>query len=298
MGSSVGEAQARACFWGGSLQIGWMGLGVSRRRPSGRSARWLFAGASAFAAETPARAGFLQPEGVTQVISSGAASRFSRQFDAKGRLRRAETFSKASLETYIERGFNGRFMGIMRGGTEQLTLDVIDDANGIQQARFIEAGGRLFVGDYGGVRVSGQLLAGWRGCACGSQVLTADARAIFAMPFQLGGIDAYAEAQAGYRHGGRVERSEFRFDVTLGARLRPDILLLAQVFAATAQREGDIRAASRVKAELGLVWDFNRYWSLQVGAFTTLVGRNTGHETGGRIALWRRFTPPPAKSGS
>lgn len=53
----------------------------------------------------PVGAGFLQPPGSTLLISSAKASRFSQNFNARGRLERARQFSKLSVETYVEQGF-------------------------------------------------------------------------------------------------------------------------------------------------------------------------------------------------
>ncbi len=94
-GIAEARLRARSAPWG---------LAGCFRRPVKASARVLAAGAATLSVEAPARAGFLQPEGTTQVITSGSGSRFSRQFDAKGRLRRAATFSKANLETWVQNG--------------------------------------------------------------------------------------------------------------------------------------------------------------------------------------------------
>jgi hypothetical protein len=254
------------------------------------------AGVWTLVAESPARAGFLQPEGVTQVITSGAASRFSRQFDAGGRLRRAASFSKRSLETYVEHGFSDRLMLIARMGAEQLVPAVQDEWTKPRQTRFIEVGGRFLAAEISGMRFSGQMLGGWRACICGPQAFTLDVRAVAARSFQIHGFDAFGDIQAGFRRDGRVDRSEARLDATFGIRPRADVLVLAQVFAAASGRERDLPASSRLKVELGAVWDFHERWSVQAGAFTTLAGRNAAQEHGVRIALWRRFGPIPQRA--
>ncbi len=282
-----------------------MGLGRVFRRPVKASARVLAAGAATLSVEAPARAGFLQPEGTTQVITSGSGSRFSRQFDAKGRLRRAATFSKANLETWVQNGLNERLMLVARFGQEGLWPRILNDGAPVSQHSFVEGGARVETGRIGDLRLSAQLMGGWRRCACGPDGFTVDARLIAALPFKALDRSGFAEVQAGYRHGGGVERSEFRLDATLGGRPWPDLLLLTQVQLAAAPRVGEWRMgewrqgdqpyAWRVKAEAGAVLDVTRRVSVQLGVFTTLAGRNAARETGVRVAIWTKLGPirPP-----
>jgi hypothetical protein len=41
--------------------------------------------------------------------------------------------------------------------------------------------------------------------------------------------------------------------------------------------------------EPSLVYDFNKIWSVQLGAYTTLRAVNANRESGIVVALWRRF---------
>jgi hypothetical protein len=254
----------------------------------------------------PARAGFAQPEGAGQIIATSSVSQFSKTFDAQGRLRRASTFSKLYLETHAEYGLTERVTLVGRFGQEALQPGVLDGTNGLVSQRFVEAGARVALTRFdafhiGELRLSAQVLGGWRSCGCAgaatragdaaqtSQGVTLDARMIAALPFALAGMESFAELQAGYRHGGGVERSELRLDATLGVRPDPRWLLLAQLFVASSRAEREAPEAWRVKAELGVVWAVTPRWSVQAGAFTTIAGRNAAHETGAKLAVWRSF---------
>jgi hypothetical protein len=264
------------------------------------SARVLAAGAFASLAEAPARAGFLQPEHVTQVIYSGYASQFSRQFDGRGRLRRAMTFSKLGFETYIERGFSERAMFLGRLQAEQESPAILDESTAIRQLRSAELGARVFLGEVQGIRVSTQLLAGWRNCVCGPSALALEGAVIAARPLSVQGMHGFVDMQAAYRHTGRLEPAEFRLQATAGLRPHKDVLLLAQMSGAAVQPQRGSPSGWRLKAEISAVWDISTRWSLQAGVFTTLAGRNQPQESGVRLAVWRRFgvvTPQPEAFG-
>lgn len=77
---------------------------------------------------------------------------------------------------------------------------------------------------------------------------------------------------------------ETRVDLTLGAHLDDDWMVLGQVFAG--QTDGaEVRWAS---VETSLVRRFGR-WSLQAGWRQAVAGRRTPDASGPVLALWRRF---------
>ncbi len=102
----------------------------------------------------------------------------------------------------------------------------------------------------------------------------------------------FAEAQVGYRWRGGRNPDEIILDATLGVRPLPRLMLLLQGFNAVAlqpdRRFGGGRMR-RHKLQPSLVWSSGEGWSLQVGAFATLAGRETPQERGLVAALWWRF---------
>lgn len=246
------------------------------------------AGLAAFIAPAGfAEAGFVISPDSLQIISSSSVGGFSRSFDASGRLKRAATFSKLSLETLAEQGYTPDLMFLARIGREEDRPKYLDDP-GFARRWTVMAGARQVIVRHEGWALSAQGMAGF-GMGLDRSAFVGDARLLLARNLALGPFPGFVEIQAGYRHGGGIERSEFRLDKTLGVEAAPDVLALIQLFSAHAPRRDGLQASWRVKAALGLVWRMNDRWSVQIGGFTTLHGRNAAFEQGGMLAVWRRF---------
>jgi hypothetical protein len=136
--------------------------------------------------------------------------------------------------------------------------------------------------------------------ASGEKGATADVRWEAAKTFNALGMDGFVTVSAGSlmaTGGGRDQR----IDATLGVRAREDVLVMVQTFSRFTQRPLVIPASRRQaatlmtehaashKAQVSVVWDVLAHWSVQAGAFTTLVARNERMQRGVFAALWRRF---------
>ena len=77
---------------------------------------------------------------------------------------------------------------------------------------------------------------------------------------------------------------EVRVDLTAGARVGEDWMVLAQAFGGQADEGG----ARWLSVETSVVRDFGD-WSVQAGWRQTVAGRETPEASGPVIALWRRF---------
>lgn len=261
-----------------------------RHGGGGRLAGWLAVvagGAAAGASGPSALAGFILPPDQTQIISSTTLSGFSRGFDAAGRIKRAATFSKTTLETTLERGWSAETMLVARIAREELRPEFIDDP-AYNRSWSVMAGARHAIGAHGSWRFSAQAMAGY-GSNLDRRGFMGDARLIAARDLAILDRPAFVEFQAGYRHGGGVERNELRLDATLGLHLGENWLALAQLFGAHAPGAPGRPASWRLKAGLGLVWKVSERWSVQLGGFTTPAGVNAGFESGVTFAVWRRF---------
>lgn len=272
----------------GAERIGW-----TRRRG------WLAAIAS-FGAAPEARGAFLLEEGATQAIQSSSVSRFSRGYDPKGRLIRSGSFSKTSLDAHLSHGLNPDVTLMAVLSTDRLSPDIIGDPGG-SSALSGMAGARVRLWRDDSWTVSAQILAGagregpegFAG-AGGRAGFMGEARLLVGRSFTLGGVDGFADLQAGWRRGAPGARDELRLDGTLGLKPHPRLTTLAQIFAAqgfsgSGLGGAGLAATSRVKGQLSLVWQATPAWSVQAGAFVTLAGRNAAQENGAVLALWRRF---------
>ena len=107
---------------------------------------------------------------------------------------------------------------------------------------------------------------------------------------RLWSLPAFVDAEAAYRSRTGEGPDEILVDLTVGLRVRPDTLLLAQSFStlSTAEEKGEASYAYH-KVQGSVVYDLDARWSLQVGAFATVAGRNALREQGLVTAVWFRF---------
>ena len=121
-------------------------------------------------------------------------------------------------------------------------------------------------------------------------IVSGDFRLLIGHGFSLSGLDSFIDLQGGYRRVGDAMPDEWHADVTFGARLRQNTLLLLQSFATiAAQATQTAPAYAWVKLQESLVYDLSACWSLQGGFFETVAGVNAGRELGPMAALWYRF---------
>ena len=67
------------------------------------------------------------------------------------------------------------------------------------------------------------------------------------------------------------------------------MVLLQDFSSAAPSRGSEIRRTAYSKFQGTLVYDVSRRWSVQLGAFRTIAGRNAVRETGPLAALWVHF---------
>ena len=84
--------------------------------------------------------------------------------------------------------------------------------------------------------------------------------------------------------------NEARLDFAFGVRPVSRLLFLLQDFSSAAPSDGPlIQRTAYSKVQGSLVYDIAQRWSVQIGAFHTIAGRNAIRETGPMAALWVRF---------
>jgi protein XagA len=246
----------------------------------------------------PLQAGaWLQAESSTQIIFSNSATGAAKRFDRKGKLLRTDRFSKQETTVSAEHGWSDSVTLVagLRGQNQTFTLD--------------GAGTRLYGGSAGGgarVRLwsnSDAILSAQATVqASAERSLTgpvrrleapteADFRLGFGQNIQLGTWPAFVDLQTAYRWRGGGKADELRLDATLGVRPLPSLLFLLQSFntvGTSKARWGEGRVRQH-KLQGSVVYDLSANWSLQVGVFGSLAGRDSGREQGFQIAWWRRL---------
>lgn len=131
---------------------------------------------------------------------------------------------------------------------------------------------------YGQVDAELRLLYGWGGTAFG--------------------LSVFIDGEAGFRKRWESPADEVRMDLTAGIRPIPRLLLMAQSFNTIGLRNAD-RGGPLVlpsapdydlhKIQLSAVVDLDERFSLQLGGYKDIAGRNTGSGSALLAALWIKF---------
>ncbi len=237
-------------------------------------------------------------EGHTQLIFAATSGGATTRFDRRGVPRQAGRFSKQETGVAAERGLDDG-LTLIAGMAGRITSLATPRHSATAWAGALSAGVRWRLWTDGASILSAQAMVagGTERSGAGRQrplgaPAEAELRLLAGHGFALAGMTAFAELQAGYRWRGGRNADELTLDATLGLRPWRPILLLLQSFNAMAVERERRFGGGRLRRHLlqpSLVWEFREGWSLQVGAFASLAGRETLQERGLIAALWRRF---------
>ena len=129
--------------------------------------------------------------------------------------------------------------------------------------------------------------------AIGYTDVEADFRVLLGHNFKLGGMPAFFDLEAAQRERSGGLPSEFRADATLGLKVLPQWLLLAQSFNVISEGAGntlyDGGSYEYYKLQLSAVYSLTPTWELQGGGYTTYAGRNALQENGLIFGVWHQF---------
>lgn len=234
-------------------------------------------------------------EGYGQFIAGVGVSEGSRRFDTAGRAMPTPAYRKALASGYLEYGWRS-WLTLVAAPT--LARDNGVAANQVTGSDGSAFGARLLLYGRPGQVVSVQALVqpplgGDRAAQLatgGAQALAGDLRLQFGQGFSLGSWPAFVDVAPGVRLRADPFPNEARLDMAFGLRPIPRWLLLAQTFSSAAPSRGPaVERTSYSKLQLSLVFDIAPRWSVQLGGFRTISGRNAIRETGPIFAVWVRF---------
>ncbi|HEY8382063.1 MAG TPA: hypothetical protein VIL09_07940 [Microvirga sp.] len=242
-------------------------------------------------------AAWTQPKGRGEIIAVGRFSEGSRYFDAKGKLVPHPGYEKFDLPILIEHGLTDRVTLVTVPALQRIALAGPDIAL-YEGLGHTDLGLRARVWGSGANVLSLQgtaRLPGARYKADPAQVgLTdpeADLRLLYGRSFTLGAWPAFLDVQVAYRMRSGEPADEMRADVTFGVRPRPRWLVLLQAFSvmSVGAAEAPFTQGQNHKVAASLVYDFAQCWSLQLGGFATLAGRDALREQGVVAGVWYRY---------
>lgn len=230
-------------------------------------------------------------------LITGTFETGTQSFDKSGRLITTDHFVKREASIYVEYGLTEWLQAIVKPDLVSTSLGrpPLGRYTGLGTS---EIGAQAHLINFGPVvtAVQGtfQLPATTRQtnpALIGNTARGAEARALAGLAFSLGSWPSYFDAEAAYRVRGSHAPDEVHIDLTLGTRPHPKLLLLLQSFTTIPTGPGVpfFPRSTYSNAEVSAVYDIGRQWSLQLGLFTTVDGRNALREKGLDLAAWYRF---------
>ena len=240
---------------------------------------------------------FNLPEGDGLAIMDMTFSGGTRYFNGSGKMAPASSFMRGDASVYVEYGVTDWLMAVIRPSLSAVKLD------GPTGGRYLgvgpsEAGAQVQLLVFGPAVLAAQAsfrLPGSSDTANGALIGTtshdADLRGLLGVSFDIGPYPAFIDAQGAYRVRDSGAPDEVHADLTLGIRPIEDLLLLVQAFNTTSIGPGTESFPHKryTHLEIGAVYDFAIAWSVQLGVFTTVLGRNSLREQGVTTGLWYRF---------
>jgi hypothetical protein len=237
------------------------------------------------------------PAGKGQAAVIGTWTHADRAFNGSGASVAAPTTNKYELQGLLEYGVNDRFTVMLSPSLQHLDIGAPVNANRTGLG-FFDLGGRyrLFQGPdwvvstQATLRIPG-VFEPINPAAIGYSDPEVDIRALFGYGTSIGGMPAFFDLQLAQRFRMGSAPHEFRADVSFGVTPVPRWVVLAQSFNVFAEGNNPpvFPRYSYHKLQLSIVHDLTPAWSIQLGGFTTVAGRNALRENGLLLGTWYRF---------
>ena len=260
------------------------------------SLRLLFVMALCLAARPAQGGAFAQPQGMLLVIQETSVSTALQAFDLRGRISPARLYRKYTLDTLVEYGaldwltFLGRFetVGVYTQGPPRALYrgpGMSELGARVELGRALE--GDIVFSAQGIVRLPGTRTD--NPAAAGMTQAETDGRLMVGGSFELMEAPGFWSAEAGLRKRGAPQPDEWRMELSAGLSIFDRLQVVGQGSSVITPRNPFAPPSQSHKAQISLVLNPGRPWSLQLGTFRTVAGVNARQENGFQIAWWRRM---------
>jgi hypothetical protein len=237
------------------------------------------------------------PQGSGQWLASVTASSATNYF-AGGGLASTPRYNKFEAAVLMEYGVTDRLTAIFNPGLQHIDIAAPTSAERTGLG-YTEFGARYGIVQDPAWVLSTQATLRIPGttdtsnpAAVGYTDVEADLRLLLGHNFSLGAMPAFVDFEVAERVRTAGAPSEFRADATLGVRVMPSWLLMAQSFNVVSEGSGNSifgGSYEYYKFQLSALYEVTPTWSLQGGGFTTYAGRNALQENGLIFAVWHQF---------
>ncbi len=238
----------------------------------------------------------MQRQGMLLVIHEFTSTIALQAFDRRGQLTRAPLYAKYTADTALEYGALDwlTFLGRLEAARVYTQGPPIAYYRGPGMS---ELGARVELGRalHGDVVFSAQALLRLAGArtanpaAAGLNRSESDWRLMMGGSFDLRDAPGFWSIEAGPRRRGGVEPDEWRAEAVAGFFLLDRLQIVGQTSSVLATKTALTPQSQAHKAQISLVLNPGRPWSLQAGTFRTVLGVNARRETGVMLAWWRRM---------
>ena len=238
------------------------------------------------------------PQGTGQWLASLTAGTASDSF-TNGGLASTPRYDKLEADLLIEYGLTDRLTAIFDPGLQHIDIAAPTDAQRTGLG-YTEFGARYAFFEAPTWVFSGQVTVGVPGttdtanpAAVGYTDVETDVRALVGHNFRIDGLPAFFDLEVAQRERTAGLPSEFRTDATVGVKVLPQWLLLAQSFNVVSEGAGNISytggSYEYYKLQLSAVYSLAPTWQLQGGGYITYAGRNALQENGLIFGVWHQF---------
>ena len=260
------------------------------------SPRWVLVFILCLAAHPACAGAFAQRQGMLLVIHEFTSTLALQAFDRRGGVVGAPLYAKYTSDLALEYGALDwlTFLGRMEAARVY--------AQGPPAAYYrgpgmSELGARVELGRalHEDVVFSAQALLRLPGvrtanpAAAGLNQREIDWRLMMGGSFDLRDAPCFWSIEAGPRKRGGPEPGEWRAEAAAGYFLFDRLQLVGQTSIIFAAQTPLMPKSQSHKAQINLVLNPGRPWSLQLGTFRTVSGVNVRRETGLLLAWWRRM---------
>lgn len=238
------------------------------------------------------------PEGTGQWVATFATSTATNYLQGSNGLAPTPRYNKDELSALIEYGFTDQLTGIFNPGLQHIDIAAPTDAQRTGLG-YTEFGARYgffqqptwVASVQGTLRIPGTTDTS-NPAAIGYTDVEADIRALLGHNFHVGDLPGFFDVEVAERVRTAGYPSEFRVDGTIGVKILPQWMLLAQSFNVISEGSGNPAYGGSYdyfKLQLSALYTLMPNWWLQGGVFTTYAGTNALQENGLMVGVWHQF---------
>jgi protein XagA len=237
------------------------------------------------------------PEGSGEWFATVTGTSATSYFSNTG-LASTPRYSKEEMQFLIEYGITDRLTAIFDPGLLNINIAAPVNASHFGPD-FTEFGARYAFLESQDWVVSGQTTLRVPGttdisnpAAIGYTDVEADFRALLGHNFTVSALPAFFDFELAERWRTDGYPSEFRFEATVGVKIFPRWMILAQSFNVISEGPGISYFGGSYeyyKFQLSALYTFADTWTLQFGGVSTYAGGNAVQENGVILGVWHQF---------